>query len=285
MGLEIQLIEASDPRLSGGAQWARSMRKLQKFDPQLVHADFGWLHGALSVLGGLNPLRAVPSFKQRAKIWLPQALASRAAGVIAVKEGPRSRLPERLRSEPVVIPAGIACKEFRPLDQSQARRSLGFPFDIPLVFFAAGRYAGIKRRQLALSASHRLRAAVPTARLIELNGDVSHGLMPLYYASSDLLLFTSSSEGSPNVVKEAMACELPIGTVDVGDVDWLTRGASMVRIVEADPQRIVAAASSLLMGARINYSRQIAAERFSVDLTARRILDVYRRVMDACRVT
>jgi glycosyltransferase involved in cell wall biosynthesis len=185
----------------------------------------------------------------------------------------------------VVIPAGIASKEFRPLDQSQARRSLGFPFDTPLVLFVAGRYAGIKRRQLALAAFHRLRAGVPTARLIELNGDVSHDLMPLYHASSDLLLFTSSSEGSPNVVKEAMACELPIGTLDVGDVDWLTRGASMVRIVEADPQRIVAAASSLLMGARINYSRQIAAERFSVDLTARRIFDVYRRVMDACRVT
>lgn len=44
------------------------------------------------------------------------------------------------------------------------------------------------------------------------------------YQSADVMLMTSISEGSPQVVKEAMACDLPIVTTKVGDVDYLLEG-------------------------------------------------------------
>jgi teichuronic acid biosynthesis glycosyltransferase TuaC len=40
----------------------------------------------------------------------------------------------------------------------------------------------------------------------------------LYMSASDVLAFPSWQEGSPNVVKQAMACNLPIVATDVGDV-------------------------------------------------------------------
>ena len=40
-----------------------------------------------------------------------------------------------------------------------------------------------------------------------------------YYNSVDCLILTSFHEGSPNVIKEAMACNLPIVSTKVGDVE------------------------------------------------------------------
>lgn len=49
--------------------------------------------------------------------------------------------------------------------------------------------------------------------------DVPNNEMPYYYSAADLVLFTSKREGSPNVIKEAMACCCPIVTTNVGDVE------------------------------------------------------------------
>ena len=52
--------------------------------------------------------------------------------------------------------------------------------------------------------------------------------------AADLLLMTSTSEGSPNVIKEAMACNCPIVTSDVGDVEWVLGNTSNCKIVNND---------------------------------------------------
>ena len=54
-------------------------------------------------------------------------------------------------------------------------------------------------------------------QLIELRGYTRNQVNALMY-TCDALLMTSKTEGSPQVIKEAMACGLPIVSTDVGDV-------------------------------------------------------------------
>jgi glycosyltransferase involved in cell wall biosynthesis len=47
---------------------------------------------------------------------------------------------------------------------------------------------------------------------------VAHDEVPIWLNASDVILLTSLHEGSPNIIKEALACNLPVVSLDVGDV-------------------------------------------------------------------
>ncbi|NJO06276.1 MAG: glycosyltransferase family 4 protein [Chloroflexaceae bacterium] len=95
--------------------------------------------------------------------------------------------------------------------------------------------------------------------------------------AADCLLFTSDYEGSPNIVKEAMACNLPIVSVDVGDVVERLKDVQPSRIVQRDPHDLGQAVADILtMGKRSN-GREIAERELSNEHIAKRIIDVYRQ--------
>lgn len=48
--------------------------------------------------------------------------------------------------------------------------------------------------------------------------DIPNTQMPAYFNAADVIILTSFWEGSPNVIKEAMACNCKIVAVNVGDI-------------------------------------------------------------------
>jgi len=60
----------------------------------------------------------------------------------------------------------------------------------------------------------------------------------IYMNACDMMLMTSLIEGSPNVVKEAMACNRPIISVPVGDVAKMIDGVAGCSVCQRDPQEI-----------------------------------------------
>ena len=119
----------------------------------------------------------------------------------------------------------------------------------------------------------RLAAAGIRAELRILS-KLPHHEVPVWMGATDLLLCTSASEGSPNIVKEALACGLPIVSTDVGDVRERIGTVSGCRVVEADPVAIAVALREVCAGGgRVDCAH--AVTEFSSEVIARQVLSVY----------
>ena len=122
-----------------------------------------------------------------------------------------------------VIPNGVDFSVFKPVDRALARRQLKLDPDANIILFPADRNNPEKNFGLAAAAVERLRAG--GFRLLDIN-NAGHEEMNLYFNAADLLLVTSFHEGSPNIVKEAMASCCPVVSTAVGDIAWLFGGTA-----------------------------------------------------------
>ena len=145
--------------------------------------------------------------------------AQRAAAINVVSENLYEALPHRLRHKAFVMPNGIELVRFAPMPKSQCREKLGWSSDAKIVLFNASTPGNqrVKNAPLAKAAVEVARQTFPNVRLQAIS-NVPHEKVPLMMNASDCLLVTSLSEGSPNFVQEAMACNLPIVSVPCGDV-------------------------------------------------------------------
>jgi teichuronic acid biosynthesis glycosyltransferase TuaC len=147
------------------------------------------------------------------------------------------RLPTEVAERCRVIPDGVDRTKFRPMSRAAARRTLDWPLDQYTVLFAGRSEAPEKRLWLAESAVEQARASGGDFQLQVADG-VDPELMPLYYNAADCLLHVSASEGSPNAVKEALACDLAVVATAAGDIPDLLAGIADCALCEADPVKL-----------------------------------------------
>jgi len=268
--------------------WVRARRRLRRNAYDLVHAQWGQ-SGLLAFprrvplvvtlrgddIGGIvgQDLRVTPM--GHVLRLASRAVARAADAVIVVSDHMRASLHPATRTW--VIPSGLDLDLFRPMPQDDARRRLGWPADRRVVLFVGKPATPRKRYALAQQAVALLNQSLP-AELIVAWG-VQHADIPLYLNAADVLLFTSMQEGSPNAVKEALACNLPVVSVPVGDVAQRLRGVDGCELCEDERPEALAAAlkRTLRRGGRSNGRdavRDLAEER-----TTRRVIGVYRSVL------
>jgi glycosyltransferase involved in cell wall biosynthesis len=105
--------------------------------------------------------------------------------------------------------------------------------------------------------------------------------MVWYYSAADAMILCSDSEGSSTALKEALACNLPVVSTNVGDVREITGGIAGIEISEQSPEALATALKRLLYpSAGFLFNGRAAMERYSQPKTAEAILRVYRRVID-----
>ena len=106
-----------------------------------------------------------------------------------------------------------------------------------------------------------------------------HRELPTYMNAADLLLLTSSREGSPNAIKEAMACTLPIVSTDVGDVRQVIGTTDNCVLADASPEDIARGIEQVLdTGRRTNGRESIVS--LSAEVIGQRVLDIYTSVLE-----
>jgi glycosyltransferase involved in cell wall biosynthesis len=104
--------------------------------------------------------------------------------------------------------------------------------------------------------------------------------VPRTMNACDAMLMTSWLEGSPNVVKEALACNLPVVSVPVGDVADLLRGLEGYAVCRRDPTAIGQALVHILARARRGDGRSaLRRRRLDLDSVALRIIGLYDQIL------
>ncbi len=198
--------------------------------------------------------------------------------VIVVSEEMRARLGCRRAH---VIPCGIDLGLFRPMPREEARRALGLPMKRRLVLWAGDPSRPEKRWDLVQAAMNLLRSHRDDVELVLASGQ-PHARVPLYMNACDVLLLVSDAEGSPMVVKEAMACNLPIVSTAVGDVPQVIGDTEGCFLCSQEPEDIAAKLELALdFGGRTDGRRRV--QHLELGAIARRVAAVYEEAMAARR--
>lgn len=183
-----------------------------------------------------------------------------------------------------VIPNGVDVEQFRPLERRAARAALGWAEEGRSVLFGGRPEEPRKDFPLARAAvAEAARILAQPIELVPLRGVVPDEV-PRYMNACDAMIFTSLWEGSPNVVKEAMACTLPVVAVPVGDVETLLDGVERCLIRPRDPLALGAALAELVAGGqRTNGHTALLDKGLDQASVARRVVEVYEQVLSRGR--
>ena len=136
----------------------------------------------------------------------------------------------------IILPNGVDIELFRPLDKKECRNKLEWEWDKKYILFASNPARPEKNFVLAKQTIENLNNDKIELKVVY---DVDHKLMPIYLNAADVFLLTSKWEGSPNIVKEAMACNIPIVATEVGDIKYLFGNIEGYYYTDPDPNKLV----------------------------------------------
>ena len=183
------------------------------------------------------------------------------------------RLKEKIKLRKAhIIPNGINMDVFIPLGKATSRKRLGFSDDEKHVVFIADPERKEKKFSLAKQACDMAGKQIKL-NLVVIN-NLPHTEIVYYLSAADALILTSHFEGSPNVIKEAMACNCPIVSTDVGDVKEVIGKTDGCYITTYEPEDVADKIKlALEFGRRTNGREKI--HHLDEKVIAQKISDLY----------
>jgi teichuronic acid biosynthesis glycosyltransferase TuaC len=255
------------------------LQKIKSFQPEIIHAHYG-LSGLLA-----NTQREIPvvttyhgSDINTSGVFILSRL-NMVLSAHAIFVSNENRLKSSLSNNFTLLPCGVDTKIFVPSIKASARKLLGLDSEEKLVLFSSAFDIPVKNSALALSSM----ALLPNVRLIELK-NYSRSQVALLLNAADVALMTSFTEGSPQFIKEAMACNCPVVSVPVGDVPFVLEGVEGCFIATYDTVDI---AEKLKMafrfGKRTEGITRILELGWSNERVAEKLLSLYRDILGTKR--
>jgi teichuronic acid biosynthesis glycosyltransferase TuaC len=176
-----------------------------------------------------------------------------------------------------VIPCGVDFDVFKPMDKRLPRQQLALPADKRLVLFVGNYPEHRKRFDIVRDAVAQLKAKGMDVELVVAYKQ-TYDKVPLYMNACDAMVLPSEREGSPQVVKEAMACNLPVVSVDVGDVPEVLAGVKNCYVCPREATSIAEKLASILERCERSDGREKTG-RYELGAIAKRIVAVYEEVV------
>lgn len=234
IGIQCQCFGINQKGVIGYLRQINSLRKaVRDFHPDIIHAHYG-MSGLLS-----NFQRRIPVVttyhgsdinRPKARVFSRFSIVLSALNIFVSQKSIDLVHPKK---NYVLIPCGISLEDFPMIDKHEARAKMGLNPEKKYILFAGSFDIEIKNAPLA----HSVIDLLKESELIELKGYTRSEVACLIQAV-DALLMTSFSEGSPQIIKEAMACGCPIVSVDVGDVKELVSGLNGCYVSSPDKKEL-----------------------------------------------
>jgi glycosyltransferase involved in cell wall biosynthesis len=267
------------------------LRKLlHSFQPDVVHSHYGTVTAFFAAISharplvityhgsDLNYLKGGNIFTEFGAKIFSQVASLRAAAIICVSEKLKQKLWWR-KKKVFVLPMGVDENFFKPIAYLDARNQLGILPGEKVILFNYGN-TPLKRKDIAETALAIVKTKYPETRLWVLNNDATPGKMLLLFNASDCLLLCSDSEGGPTIVKEAMACNLPVVSSDVGDVRQTVDQTFPHVVTDQDPKNLAQGIEEVFRHHKRSNGREILISRGLTEQSlSGRVLTIYKTIL------
>lgn len=273
--------------------------KILEFKPDVIHVHYGsstallvalakkscpWLVtlGGSDILGHPNK-----GFYWRIREYFAVKLTKisirYATAIICVSKNLSKAVPEKDRAKVEIIPRGIDTSFFRPKKKIDARKEIGWRENGIYVLFSIPRVnAEVKNLPLAREVIGELSRHGFKQVALEILQFKPREYIRQAMNAADVLLVTSLHEGSPNIVKESMACNLSIVSVNCGDVKERLEGVTDCYVSKKyDAKELAELVKKVLKKAtRSNGNEMLNKQGITSDNISQRIIDLYNKVRE-----
>ena len=280
------------------------MRAIKQHQPDLIHAHYG-LSGLLANLQRRVPVVTTyhgsdinkPAVRRFSKIAMRLSAHNIFVSQrnVALALSPNGFITSRLKKRYTLLPCGVNLTDDQLLSRSEARTALGIDEHAQIVLFAGAFANAVKDAPLAKEAVAMIHAhpisgndfkdikdlKEDALRLQELRG-YTRAEVNQWMCAANCLLMTSKTEGSPQVIKEAMACGCPIVSVDVGDVAERVSGVEGCYVVSSREPAAIAEAlqQALAFSGKTNGRQRIIEMGLNNEQVAERLMAIYERLLE-----
>jgi len=252
-------------------------KEIKVFQPDIIHAHYG--------LSGLcaNMQRRIPvvttyhgsDINDKKALRFSKVAMRLSAWNVFVSRQTLGKA--QLKKKYSLLPCGVDLSELQLTEKTEARRQMHLAFDKKYVLFAGAFDNRVKNAPLAQQAIENL--LDDSVSLLELKG-YTREEVTLLMCAADALIMTSFSEGSPQVIKEALACGCPIVSVDVGDVKERVEGADGCYVAKTRESNELAnlLRKAMLFEGKTKGREKIVADGLDNRQVAEKLLTIYNRV-------
>ena len=257
----------------------RLLVKIKAFNPDVIHAHYG-LSGITAVLQNKVPVVTTFHNGETLGFWqnfLSSIFSLRASYMIYVAQHIYAKVYFKRKKNYSILPCGVNLDECTITDHEQARLELGFDAKKKYILFG-GAFANLRKNYPLLQKGIELLQRNDIVTL-EMKG-LSRAEVSKLLCACDLFALPTKSEGSPQALKEAMACNCPIMATDVADIKHLLGNVEGHYICTFEPENVAETlAKALDFNQRTKGRERILELGLENCQIARRLVDIYKSVV------
>lgn len=263
-------------------------KRIKEGHYDVIHAHYSWTAYLASIASSGLQVPMVVSLMGNDILdyWWYPGLARMVAKLKPWKEVIVKSQEMKLRvgiSCAIVVPNGVNLERFGEKPKVECQEQLGWDTKKKHVLFPARKEDSRKNWPLAEGAVKILPENIEI-ELHQMNG-VPNDKTPIMYNAADVVVLPSFYEGSANALKEAMACNVPLVTTDMGDCRERIEGVEGCYVAKTYEVEEFAEllGRALAFGGKIKGRERLLEDGIADFQIAERLVKIYESVIRIAR--